>query len=140
MRRGKARSQNRRRRELTARCLGEKRRETGRAHGAKPVASNEKVRSSRSYPITVSVFTSGGCVFCKEALAMIREVTKNLSYDDLGIEIVELPVDEKPDLVKSLDILAVPTIQIGRSRVVGLPNVEELENLMHEAVLARIGF
>jgi glutaredoxin len=90
----------------------------------------------RPFAITVSVFTSGGCVFCKEALAMIREVTKNLSYDQLGVEIVELPVDEKPGLAKSLDIFAVPTIQIGRlPRIVGLPRMEELENLMHEAVL-----
>jgi hypothetical protein len=70
---------------------------------------------------------------------MVRQVSKNLFYDELGVQIVELPVDEKPDLVKSLDIFAVPTIQIGRSRVVGLPRIEELENLMHEAVLTPNG-
>jgi hypothetical protein len=65
----------------------------------------------------------------------VREAARNLSYDKLGIEIVELPVDEKPDLVECLDIMAVPTIQIGRARLVGLPNIEEIESLMHGAIL-----
>lgn len=105
------------------------------AQEGKQAAGIVEAGRPRPFPITVSVFTSGGCVFCKEALAMVREVTKNLCYDQLGVEIVELPLDEKPDLAKFLEISAVPTIQIGRSRVVGLPRIEELENLMHEAVL-----
>ena len=94
---------------------------------------------SRRLPITVSVFTSGGCIFCKEALAMVREAARNLTYDQLGVEVIERPVDEKPDLMESLHIVAVPTIQIGRTRVVGLPRYEELENLLHEAVLIPSG-
>jgi glutaredoxin len=117
----------------------ERHRQMQAAESAKELAGIANVKGPRAFPITVSVFTSGGCVFCKEALAMVRQVSKNLFYDELGVQIVELPVDEKPDLVKSLDIFAVPTIQIGRSRVVGLPRIEELENLMHEAVLTPNG-
>jgi len=113
----------------------EGRRAVGEAEARESVRTVLDSPRTRPFPITVSVFTSGGCVFCKEALAIVREAARNLSYDKLGIEIVELPVDEKPDLVECLDIMAVPTIQIGRARLVGLPNIEEIESLMHGAIL-----
>ena len=113
----------------------EGRRAVGKAEARENVRTVLDSPQTKPFPITVSVFTSGGCVFCKEALAIVREAARNLSYDKLGIEIVELPVDEKPDLVESLDIMAVPTIQIGRARLVGLPNIEEIESLMHGAIL-----
>lgn len=115
--------------------LDEKHRAMEQAEPSKLVTGIATARRPRTFPITVSVFTSDGCVFCKEALAMIHEAAKNLSYDQLAVKIVELPLDERPDLARSLEIVAVPTIQIGRSRVVGLPLVEEIESLMHEAVL-----
>jgi glutaredoxin len=98
------------------------------------VGGQSKVRQIR-----VTVFTSKGCIFCKEAITMLREAAGRFSHEQLGVEVIESRVDEKPELVESLDIVAVPTILVGRTRLIGLPRLEELESLLHEAMFFPTG-
>ncbi|RDE11649.1 MAG: hypothetical protein C4K49_11475 [Candidatus Thorarchaeota archaeon] len=107
---------------------------------SEPVISVTEVGGkSKIRQIKVTVYTSKGCIFCKEAIEMLREAAGHFSREQLGVEVIESRVDDKPELVESLDIVAVPTILVGKSRVIGLPRLEELESLIHEAMFFPTG-
>ncbi|MHA1934932.1 MAG: glutaredoxin family protein [Candidatus Thorarchaeota archaeon] len=90
-------------------------------------------------PLKITVYTSDRCVFCKDALSLVEEARKNLSYYAPRMEVVESPIDENPKLVEKLSILAVPTIFVGDTRLTGIPSKEDLEEIIHKTMLTKTG-
>jgi len=85
--------------------------------------------------IRINVFTSEYCSFCKNALEVAKSVAGRSSYLSSFIEVVETSVDERPELIEALNLVALPLIQIGKSQIIGLPNQEDIERLIHEKLL-----
>lgn len=85
--------------------------------------------------IRIDVFTSEYCSFCENALEIARTAAGRLDYIGSAIEVVETSVDEQPELIEALNLVALPLIQIGRSQIIGLPNQEDIERLIHEKIL-----
>ena len=90
-------------------------------------------------PLKITVYTSERCVFCKDAISLVEEARKNLSYYLPRMEVVESPIDENPKLMEKLSILAVPTIFVGDTRLTGIPSKEDLEELIHKTMLTKTG-
>ncbi len=89
--------------------------------------------------VTVTVFTSDTCAFCNKALELVKEVASDISgYENL-VEVVESRLDERPDLVEQMDILALPTISVGHSRIIGMPEYSDVEQLVHMSILTPRG-
>ncbi|UCE11198.1 MAG: hypothetical protein JSW61_04475 [Candidatus Thorarchaeota archaeon] len=88
-----------------------------------------------STKVTVTVFTSKTCAFCSKALELAREVASDISCYEGPVEVVESRIDERPELVEQLEILALPTILVGQSRLIGLPNQGDIEELVHMSML-----
>ena len=86
-------------------------------------------------PLKINVYTSGHCSFCNETLAIVHSVVDKLNYLEKPVEIVETNIEDKPHLVEEMDILALPIVQIGHLRIVGLPCTEDVEMLIHETIL-----
>jgi protein-disulfide isomerase len=86
----------------------------------------------------ITVFTSTQCHFCNEAVRVVEKTLEGLPFYEPLIEIVETAIEDEPDLIENLDILAVPTIFVSKSRIVGLPRTEDVEQLIHQELL-RLG-
>ena len=54
----------------------------------------------------------------------------------MPIEVIETSVEEQPDIVEALSVIAVPMILIGNSKIIGLPQTEDIELLLHQTILA----
>ncbi len=89
-----------------------------------------------SNSVKINVFTSNSCTFCSEALQAAREAATKLRRFNLPIEVVETSVEEEPELVEFLNVVALPMILIGKSQIIGLPTTEDIELLLHQAVLS----
>ncbi len=89
-----------------------------------------------SESLKINVFTSSSCTFCNEALEAAREVAQKFKTLHLPIEVIETPVEEKPELVEALNVIALPVILIGKSQIIGLPQPGDIELLLHQSVLA----
>ncbi|MGY5879677.1 MAG: hypothetical protein RTV31_05475 [Candidatus Thorarchaeota archaeon] len=85
--------------------------------------------------IRIDVFTSEYCSFCENALDIARTAAGRLACIGSSVEVVETSVDEQPELIEALNLVALPLIQVGRSQIVGLPNQEDIERLIHEKLL-----
>jgi len=85
--------------------------------------------------IRIDVFTSEYCSFCKDALEVARSAAGRVAYLSNPIEVVETSVDEQPELIEALNLVALPLIQVGRSQIIGLPNQDDIERLIHEKIL-----
>jgi hypothetical protein len=85
--------------------------------------------------IRIDVFTSEYCSFCEDALEVARTAAGNLAYMGSLVEVVETSVDSRPELIEALNLVALPLIQVGRSQIIGLPNQEDIERLIHEKLL-----
>jgi len=44
------------------------------------------------------------------------------------------------DRIESEDIIAVPTIMVGKSRIIGVPKLEDVRELIHGAMLTHHGY
>jgi glutaredoxin len=86
--------------------------------------------------LKINVFTSTSCTFCGEALQAAREAAKKFQDFDMPIEVIETSVEEQPDIVEALSVIAVPMILIGNSQIIGLPQAEDIELLLHQTILA----
>ena len=90
--------------------------------------------------IRVTVFTSGTCPFCDIALELVRIVARDMARHERLVTVVEYNVDDDPEIVEALDIVALPTILVGGSKIIGLPNADEVEDLIHgSAILCSSG-
>ncbi|MFW9800313.1 MAG: thioredoxin family protein [Candidatus Thorarchaeota archaeon] len=97
----------------------------------KPVVAGTDSSSDHD-AIKINVFTSKQCAFCSIALQIVEEAVGRLDFYQPHIEVVETPVEKRPRLTERLQILAVPTIVVSESRIVGLPRIDELEQLIHQ--------
>ena len=88
-----------------------------------------------SDPLSINVFTSERCMFCNDALIAAKDAARRLQYLAGRVKVVETDVKKKPWLTEKLDIVAVPTIMIGNTRIIGLPSVEDIEQMAHRALL-----
>ena len=86
--------------------------------------------------LKINVFTSPSCAFCNEALEAAREAARKFNQLNLPIEVVETSVEEQPEIIEALNVIALPMILIGKSQIVGLPRSEDIEQLLHQAVLS----
>ncbi|MGY5873349.1 MAG: hypothetical protein RTV72_13950 [Candidatus Thorarchaeota archaeon] len=91
--------------------------------------------SEESEPLRIDVFTSEYCSFCEEALEVARCAAGRITYLGSPVEVVETSVDDQPGLIESLNLVALPLIQVGRAQMIGLPLQEDIERLVHETVL-----
>lgn len=87
-----------------------------------------------SEPIHIDVFTSDRCLFCNDALQVARSAAKRLTQFISPVKVVETDVTKKPDLVEKLDIVALPTILVGNSRLIGIPTRQDIERLVHSSI------
>jgi hypothetical protein len=85
--------------------------------------------------IEINVFTGKECAFCVEAMQHVQDAVEKVDCYDKALEIVERSVDDDPELAKVLDILALPVVMVGRLRVIGIPQTEDVEELIHWAML-----
>ncbi len=83
----------------------------------------------------INVFTSSSCTFCHEALEAAHEAAGKFNQLNLSIEVVETSVEEEPEIVEALNIIALPMILIGKSQIIGLPRSEDIEQVLHYTVL-----
>ena len=86
--------------------------------------------------IKVTILTSKKCFFCKEAVNHAREAADNLSKFNYDLEIVESSIDDDPSIIEELNILGLPLTIIGRTQFLGIPNVSDIEEMVHKVLLA----
>ena len=91
--------------------------------------------SEQSANVRIDVFTSEYCSFCEDALEVARSAAGRAACLSSMIEVIETSVDENPEVVEALNLVALPLIQIGHSQIIGLPNQEDIERLIHEKLL-----
>ena len=89
----------------------------------------------RRNAIKITVFTSEHCGFCDHAMELVKEATRDLSYGANAFEVVESRIEQHLDRIESEDIIAVPTIMVGKSRIIGVPKLEDVRELIHGAML-----
>ena len=91
---------------------------------------------NNSESLKINVFTSSSCTFCNEALLAAQEAAAKFNQLNLPIEVVETSVEEQPDIIEALNVIALPVILIGTSQIIGLPSTEDIEILLHQTMLA----
>jgi glutaredoxin len=99
------------------------------------VQKTKKLHVIESKPLRIDVFTSEYCPFCGEALQAAKSAADRLAYVSNNVEVKETLIDDNPGLIESLNIIALPMIQVGHTRVVGIPSPDDIERLVHESVL-----
>jgi hypothetical protein len=99
------------------------------------VHQEPKIHVEESKPLRIDVFTSEYCAFCNDAVEVAKSAACRLSNLANSVEVRETPVDDNPGLIEELNIIALPMIQVGRARVIGLPSPEDIERLVHETIL-----
>jgi hypothetical protein len=99
------------------------------------IGKGETIHTERSQPLRIDVFTSEYCAFCNDAVEAARSAANRLAYLANEIEVRERPIDDNPALIEALNIIALPMIQVGRSRVIGIPSPEDIERLVNQSVL-----
>ncbi|MCF2138217.1 MAG: hypothetical protein K9W43_13380 [Candidatus Thorarchaeota archaeon] len=90
------------------------------------------------YPkLTITVYTNDHCVFCKQAIKIVKE-TANRCIPLAGfLNVIEQDVNSI-EQEKKEHINAVPTIEVGEMTFVGLPSVEDMEYLINQALLTAL--
>ena len=89
----------------------------------------------RRNAIKITVFTSDHCGFCNHAVELVKEATRDLSYGADIFEVVESRIEKHLDRIESEGIIAVPTIMVGKSRIIGIPKLEDVRDLIQGAML-----
>ena len=91
---------------------------------------------SESESLKVNVFTSSNCTFCNEALDAARVAAEKFALLNLNVEVIETSVEDRPEIIEALNAIALPMIIVGNSRIIGLPQSEDIELLIHQQMLA----
>jgi hypothetical protein len=99
------------------------------------ILKGQTMHIEHSKPLRIDVFTSECCAFCNNAVEAAKSAAGRLAYLTNEIEVRETPIDDNPDLIEALNIIALPMIQVGRSRVIGIPSPEDIERLVNQSVL-----
>ncbi|MHA3962188.1 MAG: hypothetical protein AM325_001505 [Candidatus Thorarchaeota archaeon SMTZ1-45] len=98
--------------------------------------ANQQSISSESDSLKINVFTSSSCTFCNDALTAAKKVAKKFHHFDFPIEVIETSVEEQPEIIEALNVVALPLIRIGGAQIIGLPTVEEIELMLHRNVVS----
>ena len=98
--------------------------------------AHSKIETCTSESLKVNVFTSPNCSFCNEALDAAYEVADKFNHLQLPVEVIETSVEERPEIIEHFNAIALPMIVVGNSRIIGLPRNEDIENLIHQIMLA----
>ena len=98
------------------------------------LVDEKPMMAAGSEPIRINVFTSDKCLFCCDALDVAKSAAKRLTYLMSHVNVVETDVGREPDLVEKLDIVALPMIMVGKSRLIGLPTPQDVERLVHKSL------
>jgi len=96
---------------------------------------NLEFRKDESAKMRIDVFTSKHCSFCDEALNIVRSAAGRITYLEHPVNVVETSVDKHPELIEAYNLVALPLIQVGRSQIIGLPNLEDVERLIHDTII-----
>ena len=91
---------------------------------------------SESASLKINVFTSSSCNFCQEALDAAREVAEKFNLLNLPVEVVETSVEEQPEIIEAYNAIALPMVLVGSSQIIGLPQTEDIEFMIHQLMLA----
>ncbi len=100
------------------------------------VQTHVDTSSKESESLKVNVFTSSNCTFCNEALDAAFEVAEKFNHMQLSVEVIETSVEDRPDVIELFNAIALPMIVVGNSKIIGLPRSEDIENLIHQMMLA----
>jgi hypothetical protein len=68
-------------------------------------------------------------------MEIVKEATQDLNYGADVFEVVESRIEQHLDRIESEGIIAVPTIMVGKSRIIGIPKLEDVRDLIHGAML-----
>jgi len=68
-------------------------------------------------------------------MELVKEATRDLRYGADIFEVVESRIETHLDRIESEGIIAVPTIMVGKSRIIGIPKLEDVRDLIHGAIL-----
>jgi len=109
-----------------------------RGQVGKSIPDTSRMENSAD-PMKITVFTSAKCHFCTEAVRVVEKTLEGLPFYESLVEIVETAIEDSPDIIENLEILAVPTIFVSKSRIVGLPRTEDVEQLIHQELLRQNG-
>jgi len=85
--------------------------------------------------LQITVLTSKNCFFCHEALSQAKEVVQTLSKLDYDLEVVETSIDNDPSIIERLGIIALPLTIVGDSRIIGISDYDDIEQLVMETML-----
>ncbi len=99
------------------------------------VHQKQILTEDESKPLRIEVYTSEYCAFCDDAVEVAKSAACKLAYLTNHLEVKETAVDDNPGLIEELNIIALPMIQVGQARVIGIPSLEDIERLVHESVL-----
>lgn len=97
----------------------------------------KKGQPSFTSPLTVTVYTSGSCAFCKQAVDLVREVADKLNEYTPAINVVEKHLELETNCNEVRDVTALPAIRVGTSCIVGLPRVEDVESLIYVSLFSK---
>ncbi len=88
--------------------------------------------------IVVRVYTSSECVFCDEAIEVVNRATDDLSDVDRVVQVIDIGSGDDSALIPS-DLAAIPTVEAGCRRIVGVPTIDEVQQLVCEALMTGRG-
>lgn len=104
----------------------------------KSAASTFLVESSLdSNRLQITVLTSKNCFFCHEAVSQAKEVAETLSKLDYDLEVVETSIDTNPSMIEKLGVIALPLTIVGDSRIIGISDYDDIEQLVMETILTK---
>jgi hypothetical protein len=83
----------------------------------------------------VTIYTSDECAFCETAIDAVRKAIKGMSSIGCKPEVVVSRIDTLNPSLNDISIYALPTISIGQYQLIGLPRIEEIEHLLHCAIM-----
>ncbi|MBD3404535.1 MAG: hypothetical protein GF411_00190 [Candidatus Lokiarchaeota archaeon] len=96
------------------------------------------IDNDASLPAEITVYTMKKCAFCDLALQTLHEITDRINPTYQIPKIIESCIDQSPELIGQLDISGIPTIEIGKSRLVGLPTKREIVDLLNRELFLNI--
>jgi hypothetical protein len=98
-------------------------------------SDGQKQDNTKEDQVTVTIYTSDKCAFCEPAIDTVKKAIDEVSSIGCKPHFIVSRVDPDQPSLNDREILALPTIAIGRYQLVGLPRVEEVEHLIHCAIM-----
>ncbi len=87
--------------------------------------------------LTITVYTTDHCIFCKEAMRVVKRTARKCLPLVGFLNLVEHNL-ERTERNAHTHVNAVPTIEVGPMTFVGIPSSEDIEFLINQAVLSAL--